>query len=448
MAKQYVGTNTLYLAGSGVIVGATSVTLTTFSDIYGNVLTMADFGDMGYITLEPSTTNQEFASFTGVTANANGTYTLTGIKTCLAKSPYTQTSGLVRAHGGGKEVVVSDTPAFWDGFANKNNNETILGKWTFDDAQRPKLDADTDTATPADFVTLGQLSRQAISGASNASTSVKGISQLPTQAQVDARTTTGSTGAALVLTPDTQRSTLLSDYKADTGAANAYVITPAPAITAYAVGQVFSFKATNANTTTSTLNVNSLGTKTIKKLNGSTDLSSGDIAAGMVVLVEYDGTNFIMLNPVANSVSLVGGVYPAGSAVNLTNVPSPARVSMTVNVSSGVTTTTVTHSLGVIPRYAYFRSVPKQGTSTALCMGHCEWNNSTGVLIRQNFDGWNYDTNGAVISFKWGTSSINNVFAAGSDITTSVGTTTSSSFTLTHSSTTGIAYDIHIEVYA
>jgi hypothetical protein len=37
-------------------------------------------------------------------------------------------------------------------------------------------------------------------------------------------------------------------YYADTGAADAYVITPAPAITAYAAGQRFSFKATNANT--------------------------------------------------------------------------------------------------------------------------------------------------------------------------------------------------------
>lgn len=449
MAKKYVGANSLYLAGSGSIVGATSITLTTFTDIYGNTLTMSDFGDLGYITFEPDTTNQEFATFTGVTANANTTFTLTGVKTVLAKSPYTQTSGLTRSHSGGTKVVISDSPAFWDTFVNKNNDETISGKYTFPNgANRLVLDSDTDTANPAAIVTFGQLSRQAVAGASNASTTVKGLVELATQAELDARSTTGGTGALLVQTPDTQRSTLLSDYKADTGTANAYVITPSPAITAYAVGQIFSFKATNANTTSSTLNVNGLGARTIKKVAGATDLVAGDIAAGMIVLVEYDGTNFIMLNPVANTVSLAAGVYPAGSGANLTNIPGPARVSMTVNVASGVTTTTVTHNLGVIPRYAYFRSVPRQGTATALCSGHCEWNNSTGVLVRQNFDGWNYDTNGAVISFKWGTSSINNVFASGSDITASVGTTTSSSFTLTHSTTTGIAYDIHLEVYA
>lgn len=83
-------------------------------------------------------------------------------------------------------------------------------------------------------------------------------------------------------------------YAADTGAADAYVITLSPVPSAYAEGQRFSFKAVNANTTTSTLNVNSLGVKTIKKNAGTDDLIAGDIAAGQIVDVEYDGTNFQM----------------------------------------------------------------------------------------------------------------------------------------------------------
>ena len=109
----FVQTNTMYLSGSGVIVAATSVSVTSFTDIYGNVLTMADFGTRGYGTLEPDTTNEEAFSFTGITANANGTYTLTGIKTALAKSPYTETSGLIRAHSGGTKIVISDPAVFW-----------------------------------------------------------------------------------------------------------------------------------------------------------------------------------------------------------------------------------------------------------------------------------------------------------------------------------------------
>lgn len=447
MAKKYVGANTLYLAGSGVVTTATSIILISFTDIYGNVLTMSDFGDVGYITLEPDTVNQEFATFTGVTANANGTYTLTGVKTTLAKSPYTETSGLVRSHSGGTKVVITDNPSFWNTFVNKYNDEIIEGKYTFTTAQRPTLTADTDSATVTDLVTVGQLSRQVISGAPNASTTIKGIIELATQAEVDAKTTTGGTGAALVATPNTQRSTLLSDYKADTGAANAYVITPVPTITAYTAGQIFSFKATNANTTTSTLNVNGLGVKTIKKGSGATDLVSGDIAAGQVVLVEYDGTNFVMLNPVATTVSLIGGAYPPGSGSNITNI-RPTFVSMVQNVATGVTTTTVTHSLGVIPSYVYIRGVAVYTTGSAHVTGYIHFNTSTGAVIRQNCATYNYDTNGGPITFQTNSSNCVVVRGSSATITSSASTTTSTSFTLTHSGATSGAYDLYMEIYA
>lgn len=130
MSLNYVQGNTMYQAGSGNIVGATSIVLTNFSDIYGNILTMASFGSKGYITLEPDTTNEEAAVFTGVTANANGTYTLTGVSTALAQTPYTETSGLVRAHSGGTKVVITDTADFWSTFPNKNSQETIPQNWS------------------------------------------------------------------------------------------------------------------------------------------------------------------------------------------------------------------------------------------------------------------------------------------------------------------------------
>jgi hypothetical protein len=82
----------------------------------------------------------------------------------------------------------------------------------------------------------------------------------------------------------------LSAYASETGAADAYVIAPAPVITAYAAGQAFHFFATNANTGASTINVNALGTKAIQK-NGAA-LTSGDIGAGDLVRVVYDGTQF------------------------------------------------------------------------------------------------------------------------------------------------------------
>ena len=134
MSLKYVQANILYQSGSGNIIGDTSINLTNLTDIYGNVLTMSHFGSKGYGTLEPDTINEESFTFTGITANANGTYTLTGVATTLAVFPYTETSGLIRAHAGGTKVVISDTTAFWNTFANLENDETVLGNWTFNTA--------------------------------------------------------------------------------------------------------------------------------------------------------------------------------------------------------------------------------------------------------------------------------------------------------------------------
>lgn len=84
----------------------------------------------------------------------------------------------------------------------------------------------------------------------------------------------------------------ISAYAADTGMADAYAIAPAPAITAYAIGQAFHFFAANENTGVSTVNVNALGSKAIQK-NGAA-LVSGDIAAGGLIQLIYDGTQFQM----------------------------------------------------------------------------------------------------------------------------------------------------------
>ena len=88
-------------------------------------------------------------------------------------------------------------------------------------------------------------------------------------------------------------------YAADAGSNDSYAITLSPAPSAYAVGQKFSFKANTVNTGAATLNVNSLGAKTIVKYVNTT-LADGDIAAGQFVTVIYDGTNFVLQNPVAN----------------------------------------------------------------------------------------------------------------------------------------------------
>ena len=98
-------------------------------------------------------------------------------------------------------------------------------------------------------------------------------------------------------------------YIADSGAANAYVTNFSPALTAHMIGVPLRFLASNANTGASTVNVNSLGAVAIKRKDGSA-LQSGDIPAGSMCTVIYDGTyyqlesiNTATLNNYTNSLS-------------------------------------------------------------------------------------------------------------------------------------------------
>ena len=81
----------------------------------------------------------------------------------------------------------------------------------------------------------------------------------------------------------------------ETGSANAYVISLSTAPNSYAEGLAVSFRATNANTGNSTVDVNGLGPVPIKK-RGAVELSANDIVAMQMVELRHDGTNFQMVS--------------------------------------------------------------------------------------------------------------------------------------------------------
>lgn len=295
------------LAGGGAVAGATSLILKSFKQIDGTTnLTMTDFGTIGFATLEPGNgTFEEQISFTGVTQNANGTATITGVSTVLMVSPYTATSGLAQTHAGSTTLVLSNTSGYYDQFPKKAVDSTISGKYTFPgggNAAAP-VSGTVYAAPTADleYASKKYVDEVAIAGAPDANTTTKGIVQEATQAQVDAKTQTGSTGAKLFQNLATQRTTLLSDYVVDSGAADAYVITPAPAITGYVTGQRFSFRIANTNaTTTPTLAVNGLSATLILVRGGSAP-AAGDLKAGMIAEVEKAPNGFEMMVPVGNA---------------------------------------------------------------------------------------------------------------------------------------------------
>ena len=109
------------------------------------------------------------------------------------------------------------------------------------------------------------------------------------------------------------------NHATDTGAANAYVVAPVPAITAYATGQIVTLRPVNANTGAATININGLGVKNIKLLDGNDPAANALLATGIYTLV-YDGTNFVLLN---QSLSLPPAV-PAGSVMSYAGATEPS----------------------------------------------------------------------------------------------------------------------------
>lgn len=88
----------------------------------------------------------------------------------------------------------------------------------------------------------------------------------------------------------------LLNYATDTGAANAYALSPVPAIGAYTAGHIVVLKPTNANTGAATLAISSLSVTAIKMPDG-TDVTAGVMKSSGVYLLVYNGTTFTLLNP-------------------------------------------------------------------------------------------------------------------------------------------------------
>jgi len=87
----------------------TSIVLKKLVDIYDNILSMGDFTNNIFLTIEPGTDNEEIISATGFTVNSDGTVLLDAgiIRGLAAKSPYGAT-GTARAHASGVIIMVSN----------------------------------------------------------------------------------------------------------------------------------------------------------------------------------------------------------------------------------------------------------------------------------------------------------------------------------------------------
>lgn len=258
-----VGGKVYSLYGGGIGSSDTSITLSSFQQPVSNyLLAMADFGDIGYVTIEPgSSSRQEFVSFTGLTQNSDGTATLTGVVRGLAPvPPYTASTTIQKAHAGGSNVVISNPPQLYEELATRSNDEWITGAWGFQ-----------TTATTSDVCnTANELCNKtyvdslSVAGAPTSTEDTLGIVELATNLEMGTSTASSSSGRPLVL---------LSRYSTTTPTASG--CSSGPCVVAsyfqglsaswfsstidYVIGRITVTNATTTNATTTNLTLSSPG---------------------------------------------------------------------------------------------------------------------------------------------------------------------------------------------
>lgn len=337
--------STYSLSGTGISSSATSITLSslTITQTSQKILD-ADLSDTFYVTIEPGNrTKQEIASCTTVVQNSNGTATLSGCSRGLSPiSPYTASTTLQFVHSGGSQVIFSDPPQLFAQYPAKDNTETITGKWTFDDSDtyRARIDADTDTAVATAFVTLGQLSRQAVSGASNGSETVKGIFEAATAIEQASSTPTGSTGAILV------NQALYATSTATRGCNGTSVIGALCVI----VAQNNGFIDPNRISTTSTAVYNFGAKQNFNAHASTTGLSSGFAYFGATATSSFSSTGVLTL--ATTTLGLVrtnssGITYSSGDSARFLGQTTAVSVSDTLTPSTTTPINIPAGTLGV-----------------------------------------------------------------------------------------------------
>ena len=132
---RFIQAQSFTLQASGQSAGDTSITVQSFLLSDGvTPITTAMLGDQCYATLEPNNgTQEESIQFTGVTQNANGSATLTGVSSVGFVYPYTVTSGLAKSHAGGVTLVLSNDAGMYGNIISYVNGVVASGAPTASD---------------------------------------------------------------------------------------------------------------------------------------------------------------------------------------------------------------------------------------------------------------------------------------------------------------------------
>lgn len=259
-------------------VGATTGTLQSATDSDGVALPTGRY----FLTIDRNNTTKEYISCT-LTGTA-----LTAIKTISRQG--VETSGTIREHRVGANVIISDfahikkindlldgttsfdsgTPLGYDGAPSITTGNQLATK-TYVDSNTVAL---TGTQTVAGVKTFSSspivptpttdfqastkkyVDDTAVAGAPNASTTVKGIVEEATQAEIEAQTAAGATGARLFTNPSTAFLAFRNMFTVEVNTTGTYSLTTTAGqrVIVYAKGSTGTF-STGVDTTY-TLNYN------------------------------------------------------------------------------------------------------------------------------------------------------------------------------------------------
>ena len=143
---------------------------------------------------------------------------------------------------------------------------------------------------------------------------------------------TAATDAANLTQVQTTAAKLLSVSGTDTITASG-----TPTVAAYTSGAMYYFSPAATNTGAVTINIDSLGSKSITK-EGTTALAAGDLTSGKMAVVVYDGTRFQLVT--AGAASSTGNITFSGSTISssVTNgsisIDPPGQGQVWINTTS------------------------------------------------------------------------------------------------------------------
>lgn len=140
-------------------------------------------------------------------------------------------------------------------------------------------------------------------------------------------------------------------YAATATGNDTYVVTLSPVPNTYSTGMFINVKVDVGNTGSASVNANAKGAKTIKKYTGAgiADIATGDMVAGNIYTLAYDGTYMLLMNPTGMNNLTIGdagkSVVSQGSSAAF-EYPNPTLVSASNDILLSALTERAVSSTG------------------------------------------------------------------------------------------------------